>query len=254
MEFKVPARGNKKLREIVTRLNANRAIKTLWRASNIVAIDRLMLTDHGPVHIKIVTNIALKMLRLLVASGVEPSICKDYGLTSEDAEVVVLLAAALHDIGHPIHRVDHEVFSVALASQYLPSLLEGVYDEETRVIITAEALHAIHAHRKDVQALTIEAGILSVADALDIEQGRARIPFDAGSTSIHAVSAVSIEKVTISKGRKRPIRIEIVMDNPAGMFQVDYLLKRKIEASGVGEHIEVYVNPLTGKMNKRRVW
>ncbi len=250
----VPFRKNEKLKKVVARINANVTIKALWRVSNITAIDRLMLTDHGPVHVKVVANIALKMLRILMKAGIEPGVCKHHDLSEKDAEVVVLLAAALHDIGHSIHRERHELLSIALASQYIPALLDGIYDEETTALIMAETLHAISAHQKDVQGLSIEAGVLCVADALDMEQGRARIPFEAGSTSIHAVSATAIEKLLIDAGSERPIRIEITMENPAGMFQVDYLLKQKVRQSGIADYMEIYVNPLTGKLDRRRVW
>ena len=38
---------------------------------------------------------------------------------------------------------------------------------------------------------------MGIADALDMEAGRARIPFQAGKIDIHAVSALSIEKVEV---------------------------------------------------------
>ena len=44
----------------------------------------------------------------------------------------------------------------------------------------AEALHAIIGHRRRGDPLTIEAGVVRVADALDMEHGRSRVPFEAG--------------------------------------------------------------------------
>jgi len=70
-------------------------------------------------------------------------------------------------------------------------------------------------------------------------KGRSRIPFEAGRVNIHSLSAASIERVRILKGQVKPIRIEIVMSNSAGIFQVDELLKNKLRTSGIGDYLEV---------------
>src|SRR5450756_3232360 len=66
-------------------------LHTIWRCQNINAVDRLGMSDHGPIHMQIVVNIALRLLRMLVASGLTPNLVKDHQLTSDDAEVVVCL-------------------------------------------------------------------------------------------------------------------------------------------------------------------
>ena len=65
---------------------------------------------------------------------------------------------------------------------------------------------------------------MRVADALDMAQGRARGPVERGDVGIHAISAAAIDDVSIEKGEERPIRVEIRMNNSAGIFQVDDLL------------------------------
>ncbi len=239
VEFTVPVEKNEKLKKVVERINQDVELKTLWKASNIIAIDRMGLNDHGPVHVKIVANLALKILRILVSRGVIPGIVKNYGMKVEDAEIVVVLAAALHDIGHAIHRVEHENSSVVLAPPVIERLLEGIYSEEERTIMKAEILHAIFSHRATIMPLTLEAGIIKIADALDMEEGRARIPFEIGKVNIHSVSAMAIKEVSIEEGEKKPLKIEIKMRNSAGIFQVDELLKNKIETSGIADLIEV---------------
>ncbi len=239
VDFSVPCEDNAQLCELVSRINRDIELQTLWRASNIIAIDRLGFNDHGPVHVKIVANLALKMLRILVKRGVEPSIVKNYGMQVEDAEVVVVLGAALHDIGHAIHRVEHENNSVPISIPIISRLLEGMYDEEKKTIIMAETLHAIFSHRAPVMPLTIEAGVLKIADALDMEEGRARIPFETGKINIHSVSALAIKRVRVLEGDEKPLRIHIEMKNSAGIFQVDKLLKNKIEMSGIKDKIIV---------------
>jgi len=203
------------------------------------AVRRLGLSDHGRVHFAIVANIGLKILRDLVEAKVKPNIVTDYSLTNDDAEVVVFLGSVLHDLGMVAHRENHQFFSVPLAAQILPDLLIGVYSEKERAIITAETLHTIYAHESEIPQFTLEAGVVRVADALDMKEGRARIPFTAGKKDIHALSAMSIRDVKIRKGKTKPIVVEISMYNESGIFQVDQLLKKKIAGTKLEGYIEV---------------
>ncbi|ADD08103.1 HD domain-containing protein [Candidatus Aciduliprofundum boonei] len=238
-EFSVPYENNEKLKILVNRIKNDVELNTLWKASNIIAIDRLGYNDHGPVHVKIVANLALRMLRILINKGIVPGVVKNYGMKNEDAEIIVTLASALHDIGHAIHRTEHEDNSLVLAVPIIDRLLEGIYEEEEKTIIKAETLHAIFSHRANIIPLTIEAGIVKIADALDMEEGRARIPFKIGKINIHSVSALAIKEVSVMEGDKKPLKIRIKMRNSAGIFQVDELLKNKIETSGIKDLIEV---------------
>src|SRR6266567_3495277 len=72
--FYVPARRNAKLQLLLDAINADESLHQLWRCANINAVDRSGMSDHGPTHIRIVCNIALKLLRLLVDGGCEPNI------------------------------------------------------------------------------------------------------------------------------------------------------------------------------------
>ena len=69
-----PRRHNAKLNTLLQLINADDDLYGLWMAANVNAMERLGMTDHGPVHVKIVMNIALKMLRLLTERGVVPSV------------------------------------------------------------------------------------------------------------------------------------------------------------------------------------
>jgi metal-dependent HD superfamily phosphatase/phosphodiesterase len=239
MSLNLPIKGNATLKTILERLDASATLQAYWTASNITAIDRLGINDHGPVHIRIMTNIGLKLLRLLVAADIVPNAIKDHGLRQEDAEVIVVLACALHDIGHVIHRRDHEHLSLILAAPLLDDLIVGLYDEAHAAIVKGETLHAILTHQRDIQPLTLEAGVVKVADALDMESGRARIPFSTGEPTIHSVSAMAIRKVRIGAGEKRPIKIAIEMSNSAGIFQLDNLLREKLKNSTIASYVEV---------------
>jgi metal-dependent HD superfamily phosphatase/phosphodiesterase len=191
------------------------------------------------VHIQIVVNIALKLLRQLTKHHVEPSVVRDYGLTNEDAEVVVVLSALMHCVGMSVHRRGHEDFSLFLSEPKMRELLEGIYDEPERTVIVSEVLQAIISHRADGQPLTIEAGLIRVADALDMAKGRSRVPFERGRVSMHSLSAAAIEDVTITDGEEKPIAIEIRMNNSSGIFQIDGLLKAKLRGSGLEPYVEV---------------
>jgi metal-dependent HD superfamily phosphatase/phosphodiesterase len=237
--IRLPVRHNDVLGQVIRRVNADVELLTLWKCSNINAVDRSGMSDHGRVHIQVVSNIALKLARLLFASGVEPSAVRQHGLTVLDAEVIVVLAVLLHDIGIAIHRDEHEHFSLILAPPKIKELLDGLYDEERRTIVMAETLHAMISHRKGGRPLTVEAGIVKVADALDMTKGRSRIPFEAGQVNIHSLSAAAVEQVTIGRGERKPVLIEIRMSNSAGIFQVDELLRGKLQGSGLAPYIEV---------------
>ena len=128
-------------------------------------------------------------------------------------------------------HLDRQVFSI--------DLLLDVYDtERDRTIITAEILHAISAHDRHKKALTIEAGVVRVADALDMKEGRAMRTFSMGDPNIHSVSALAIDDVIITSG-ETPILIHIMMSNSSGIFQIDSLLKNKLLGSGLEKYITV---------------
>jgi metal-dependent HD superfamily phosphatase/phosphodiesterase len=239
MHLRVPARGNRKLRRLLERVNDDRQLKAWWHVSNVNAVLRLQINDHSWVHVQIVSNIALKLLRLLVKHGVEPSAQRDYRLSADDSEVIVILAALLHDVGMSIHRRDHEDWSLFLAEPKMRELLAGVYEEPELTVVVSEALQAITSHRADGEPLSIEAGVLRVADALDLAKGRSRIPFERGSFSIHSLSAAAIDEVRITDGESRPVMVEIVMNNSSGIYQVDGLLKAKLRGSGLEPYVEV---------------
>jgi len=248
--FNIPFRDNVKLRNVMEKVKADVKLHTFWRCANIMAIERMGYTDHGPTHVKIVSNLALKLMRILVDNQVKPSIVRHYGMKNEDAEVVVVLGSIFHDLGMAVIRNDHEKYSVVLAPEFIERCLTPVYSEEERAIICSEVLHTIVAHEPPNKPLTVEAGIVGIADALDMEAGRARIPFKSGKVDIHAVSALSIEKVEFVEGGKKPITIKIIMSNSAGIFQIDELLKPRIQISGLQDYFHV-VAEITGEKETR---
>lgn len=257
--FNIPYRNNTKLKHVMEKVKDDKKLQTYWKCANVMAIERMGYTDHGPTHVKIVANLSLKLLRILVEKKlVSPSIVENYKMKNEDAEVVVVLASIFHDLGMIVQRNNHEKYSATLALEFFDKFLSPTYNDEERAIITSEVLHAIVSHEQPPnnepanKILTKEAGIVGIADALDMEAGRARIPFQAGKVDIHAVSALSIEKVEVELEEKapKPIVIKIKMSNSAGVFQIDELLKPRIINSGLEQFFHV-IAEITGEKENR---
>ena len=238
MRIHAPTERNPKLSRFLEAANNSLKLKARWHVQQVTAL-RMDMNDHSWVHLQIVLNRALHLFRLLHRAGLESAMESDYSMSHKDAEVVIAGGCLLHDLGMSIHRVDHEVYSLHLAADLLPELLENVYEEPERTVVAAEITHAIIGHRKGGRPLTLEAGVVRVADALDMEQGRSRVPFEGSRPNIHSLSAAAIDDVVIASGRERAVRIEIAMNNSSGLFQVDELLATKLRGSGLEEHVEV---------------
>jgi uncharacterized protein len=246
---RAPTRGNRRLESFLDAVNADDQVRAWWYMTQVHA-ERLGMSDHSWVHMQIVLNIALRLLRLLLRAGVEPAMVADHGMRDRDAEVVVAGGALLHDTGMSIHRADHEAYSLFLASGALQRLLADVYKEPERSVVASEILHAIIGHRRRGEPYTLEAGVVRVADALDMAQGRIRSPFEAGHEGIHAISAAAVDEVRIGAGEERPVRIEIQLNNSAGIFQVDDLLATKIRGTPLEGRLEV-IAKVEGETEKR---
>jgi metal-dependent HD superfamily phosphatase/phosphodiesterase len=246
---RAPTRGNRRLEALLEAVNADPEVGAWWYMAQLTS-ERLGMSDHSWVHVQVVLNVALRLLRLLVKGGVEPAMVADHGMRERDAEVVVAAGALLHDVGLSIHRADHEEYSLFLAERKLHELLDGVYEEPERTVVASEALHAIIGHRRRGDPYTVEAGIVRVADALDMAQGRSRIPFEAGRIGIHSLSAAAIDEIVIAAGEDCPVRIEIRMNNSAGIFQVDDLLGTKLRGTPLADQVEV-VAEIEGETEKR---
>ena len=244
-----PTRGNRKLESFLDAVNQDERVRAWWYMAQINS-ERLGMSDHSWVHVQVVLNIALRLLRLLLKSDIEPALVTEHGMRNRDAEVVVAGGALLHDVGMSIHRADHETYSLWLAQGRLDALLDGVYREPERTVVISEILHAIIGHRRRGEPYTLEAGVVRVADALDMAQGRSRIPVEGGQYGIHALSAAAIDEVRIEGGEERAVRIEIEMNNSAGIFQVDDLLVTKLRGTPLEGHVEV-VAQVSGETEKR---
>jgi metal-dependent HD superfamily phosphatase/phosphodiesterase len=246
---RAPTRGNRRLEALLDGVNGDAELRAWWHMAQVTS-ERLGMSDHSWVHVQIVLNIALRILRLVTKAGIRPAMVADHGMGGRDAEVVVAAGALLHDVGMSIHRADHEAYSLFLAERKLRELLASVYREPELTVVVSEALHAIIGHRRRGEPYTLEAGVVRVADALDMAQGRSRVPVEAGRVGIHSLSAAAIDEVVIEAGDERPVRVEIRMNNSAGIFQVDDLLATKLRGTPLEGHVEV-VATVEGETEKR---
>src|SRR5436190_23790258 len=116
-----PTRGNRRLERFLEAVNADQRVRAWWYMAQITS-ERLGMSDHSWVHVQVVLNIALRLLRLLVKGGIEPAMVADHGMKERDAEVVVAGGALLHDVGMSMHRTDHEAYSLFLVDARLRQL------------------------------------------------------------------------------------------------------------------------------------
>ena len=230
---------DEKLNRILPDLLDDPEVTAYLEAQNVNAVTRKGYNDHGPKHIEIVRNRALRLYDLLKQGGVSFNGASDQGLEEADEPVVVALAATLHDIGHVVHRDDHSYYSIPLAADLLDRFLAQYYDTPSAVRMKAEVLHAILCHHTEEKPLTREAGVIRIADGLDMERGRSRIPYEKGGRGINTLSSQAISNVTLEAGDDRPVLVEIEMVNAAGVYQVDNLLKAKLRYSMLEDDIRI---------------
>ncbi|MCS7117117.1 MAG: phosphohydrolase [Nitrososphaerota archaeon] len=228
------------IEKVFNLLESDVEVQTYLRMSNCMAVDRLGYNDHGPVHSRIASGSALEIFRILSRRFV-PTTVKDGICDMEGAAIIVLCGTYLHDIGNAIHRVAHHIHGCNITNPILDRILSKVYPND-RVLITrmkSEILHCIFSHDERVKCLSMEAGISKVADGTDMAEGRARIPYRSGKVDIHSLSALSIKSVEIQEGSNIPVKILVNMDNPAGVFQIEEVLQKKVATSGIDRWIEI---------------
>jgi uncharacterized protein len=232
LTFSVPARHNPRLQALADRLNADDELRALWRCANVNAVERLGLGDSGEVHVRIVANAALKLLRLLRDGGQSPALVVHHRLAADDAEVVVVLAAALHELGLAVQAETPSAAGMALAAGKGRELLASLYPARERTIVLAEALHAIVALDPAVRCLTLEAGALRLAHVLDLTKGRAR--FTPGA--VRSVNgAAQVEEVSIQRSHQPPVRVTIRLSPGAGLAGLDAYLQARLGRCGLEE-------------------
>jgi metal-dependent HD superfamily phosphatase/phosphodiesterase len=234
----IDAPSDSRTAQVVQLLESDIEIQTLWYMANRTS-RRAAVNDHGPVHVRTAMHHGDTLLRLLIESGVQPNCISDHAMSEDDARVVVLLGLALHDVGMSIHRDRHELLSVPIALDWLRRNLPPTYSEPQLTVVISEVVHAVLAHNVNERCLTLEAGIVKVADALDMTKGRSRKAISAGKIDIHSISAAAVEAVRVTRGSKKPIRIEVDINNPSAVFHLKEVFGQKLAHSSIQDYVEV---------------
>jgi len=230
-------------------LQSDQQTITLLNMANYIAVRKLGYNDHGPIHARIVTANAIKILRIILDSKeLALDSITGLGMSEDDAHLIIVASCMLHDIGNAVHRDEHEIFSVIYGKSILERLLPEIYpDIAKRTAVINQVLHAIYAHDVGENALTIESAIVVIADGSDITKGRGRLAYDLGKHDIHSISALSIESVEILKGRTKLIEIRVTMSNSAGIYQVQETLGNKVAKSPLKDDIEIVTDLIPSK-------
>ncbi len=232
--------GNDDALELYSKVTANGRFLAGCDMANSVAVNRLGYNDHGYTHVRIVAANALHILNILAAKKFVPAFVSEKHGDFLDAQSIVMLGALFHDIGNAIHREGHQEHGIWYASGILDEVLPEFYSGIKQYKVKLAVLGCVFEHDESVKATCLEAGVVKVADGTDCENGRARVPYRMyGKTDIHSVSALAIKNVEISQGKMTPVLISIDMSNPAGLFQVDEVLGKKLDTSGIDELFEV---------------
>lgn len=232
--------GRPKTGRIWSLLSTDPELNAHWDGALYITGKKLGMNDHGRVHAMVATVSAFTILDLLVQAGITPDVVSEGIGDLDDAGLIVLTAALCHDIGNQIHREDHVSHSIMLAMGILDRILPLLYEDPvTRIHIRSFILGAIYSHHGEPRPLTIEAGAVCIGDATDMTTGRARSACHQGSVTIHTISALSIDQVSITKGEEKPVEIIIKISNSAGIFQVQEILRPKISAGPLNRFVEV---------------
>ncbi len=232
---------------VLKELVSDPEIQAVQDYANDVSIVRLGFNDHGPVHMRTVTFNAIQMLRILYEAKIPTSLQSENDGSFADSVTAVILASFMHDFGMTIGRQDHELYSTFLAlpiiNRILESQIPGAQNLKRRVIIRSLAMEGIIGHMGTRKIHSIEAGLILIADGCDMTKGRARIPIllnaEPAVGDIHKYSANSIEKVEITAGAEKPIRIQVTMSAEVGFFQIEEVLLQKINASPAKQYVEL---------------
>lgn len=232
---------NTRALEMYQYLTGSPTVQSYLRTANRMAVSRLGYTDHGPVHAEVATWNALKVFDILDETF-EPNVVAEGIGDIDDARLIVLASTYLHDIGMVVHRNEHNQAAVQLASPILETKLMNIYNDPGKATdILSFILHGIYAHDDDTQCLTLEAGMTKIGDGADMTKGRTKVPFQKGKVDIHSVSAMAINNVILEKGENKPLRITVAMDNPAGVFQVQAVLEKKLSTSNLQDHVDIEI-------------
>lgn len=241
-------KGYSRLTRMLEFLRKDREVELLLEIANTVTMHRMRYNDHGYVHGSIVAYNAMKAIKIYNDAGVIPSlITEEKKARIEDSLEVMLMAGFIHDIGNSINRDQHELHGLILVKPIVDRFYRDNDPKNDKICERKKSLilEAVRCHMGTLTPSSLEARILPIADACDMEQGRARIPYESGKKDIHSLSALAIKMVRLREGNKKPLRIYVEMDSSAGIFQIEELLIKKIKAARMENFVEISANILS---------
>lgn len=247
LEEKILRNLSDKPLQVAQLLFADEELQAMQDYANIVSIKRLGYNDHGPVHMRTAMYNTIKMFHLLHKAQIQFNLEKEGVGSADDSLVAILFASLLHDLGMTIAREDHERLSITLALPFIDRMLNELYPPDQlalKVAVRSVAIEGIFGHMATRKIHSLEAGLVLIGDGSDMEKGRARIPSLLSLApkigDIHRTSASSIQKVKITQGEEKPIRITVEMSASVGFFQIEEVFYPKIASSPVKQYIELF--------------
>ncbi|MCD6502826.1 MAG: metal-dependent phosphohydrolase [Thermoplasmata archaeon] len=206
--------------------------KPLINNMNRIVLKVYKYNDHGIIHALLTTRRSLEIYKILKKKGYKMT-AEELGGDERWSKFIISLGSLLHDVGNAVHRKYHYLFSVILVKDKVFKYAKELVGNNDYLLPAYLTLNAIFSHDEDVESITMEASIITMADGLDIEAGRSRLRHDPSTIDIHSVSAYSIDKVLIEENDdpEVPLKVVIYMNNLAGVFQVDEILRKKVENS-----------------------
>ncbi|MEM3372744.1 MAG: HD domain-containing protein [Candidatus Anstonellales archaeon] len=235
-------------REIFLKTYNDEFFNVYAEMANSVTVGRLGYNDHGKVHSVIIAKNAIKIFKILLKHNILPNFVVEKHGSIEDALIIVILGAMLHDLGNAIHRVNHQFTGIVMAEKVCDRVIP--YSKKNKEYIKLAVMEVVFSHDESIKSTSIESSIIKVADGTDCAEGRARIPYKLfGKNDIHAISALAIKRVDIvdSNNREKPIDIIVYMDNPAGIFQIQEVMQKKIDSSILKDNVNIIIKYTTNK-------
>lgn len=254
LEKKIINRLKGNSRKIAQYIFDDEEIQVLQDYANVVSIKRLGFNDHGPVHMRTAALNSLKMFTLLKDADVKMNLEVEELGSSEDSLNAVLIASLLHDLGMTVARNKHEFMGIHIGKPIIERILAKFYADDfaKQIILRSLIIECIFGHMATQKVHTLEAGLVLIGDGCDMEKGRARITTMLSDEpkvgDIHRYSSTGIDKVTIKKGKVRPILIEVDMTESVGFFQIEEVLYPKISSSPVKNYIELHAGVIGKEM------
>ena len=250
-QLKLACAGQPKAWRLAEALVEDPDFLTTLEAANALVVNRMGFSDHGRTHALIVATNALTLLDAGLTLGWEPSFGKKGTSDFTDSAVITVLGALMHDLGNSIVRERHWDFSVHLARPLLERLLMRAYRPPVRPKMILNILEVIQSHDSAVNSYSLEGSIVKLADAMDCEGGRSRLPPSAKNPdkrfhdSSQAIDFVHLGP--IAKGKPLPVWAEL--NDKAGLFQLQEIWARRLNTGVLGEKVA-----LEAFMDGKRIW